>query len=213
MDNGKAAKPSRTRGQNDRYDGGSEATRLPVGADVGELLEGCRQYLELIAAAEAGGDLRAKMGVSDLVQETFLEAQKDLDQFEGASRGELLAWLRKVLLHRLSRLYAQYRGTEKRNLARERHAQKTSLNVLAQLFDSEQTSPSGHAVRSEKIELVRQAVNRLPAASRKVVLLRYRDRLTFPEIAAKLGRSPDAVRMLWHRAIDRLAGELQACHE
>jgi RNA polymerase sigma factor (sigma-70 family) len=68
-------------------------------------------------------------------------------------------------------------------------------------------------VRAEKVELVRRAIARLPTASRKVVLLRYRDRLKFSEIATKLGRSPDAVRMLWHRAIDRLANELEACHE
>jgi len=189
------------------------AARLPIGDEVGKLLEGCRQYLELIAEAEVGSDLRAKMGVSDLVQETFLEAQKDIGRFRGASRDELLAWLRKILLHRLSRLYGQYRGTEKRDLAREWQPRQTSLNYLEQLFDSEQTSPSGHAVRSEKIELVRRAISQLPAASRKVVLLRYRDRLKFSEIATKLGRSPDAVRMLWYRAIDQLADQLEACHE
>jgi RNA polymerase sigma-70 factor (ECF subfamily) len=153
------------------------------------------------------------MGVSDLVQETFLEAQKDIGRFRGASREERLAWLRRILLHRLSRLYGQYRRTEKRNLARELHPRQTSLNYLEQFLDSDQTSPSGHAVRAENVELVRQAITRLPAASRKVVVLRYRDRLTFSEIATKLGRSPDAVRMLWYRSIDRLADELEACYE
>ena len=62
-------------------------------------------------------------------------------------------------------------------------------------------------------EIVRRAIHRLPAASRKVVTLRYRDRLKFSEIAVKLGRSPDAVRMLWYRAIDRLASELELYHE
>jgi RNA polymerase sigma-70 factor (ECF subfamily) len=180
---------------------------------VGELLEGCRQYLELIADAEIGADLRAKMGVSDLVQETFLEAQKNISHFRGASRDELLAWLRQILLHRLSRLYGRYRHTQKRRLDRELSVRQTSLNFIEQLFDSEQTSPSGHALRAEKVELVRRAIARLPTASRKVVLLRYRDRLKFSEIATKLGRSPDAVRMLWHRAIDRLANELETCHE
>jgi RNA polymerase sigma-70 factor (ECF subfamily) len=181
--------------------------------DLGELLDGCRQYLELIADAEVGTDLRAKMGVSDLVQETFPEAQKDIEQIRGASRDELLAWLRTILLHRLSRLYGYYRGTEKRNPAREWHPPQSSVNLLEQLFDSQQTSPSGFAVRTEKIELVRRAISRLPVASRKVVLLRYRDRLKFSEIAAKLDRSPDAVRMVWYRAIDRLADELEPYHE
>ncbi|MCC6492329.1 MAG: sigma-70 family RNA polymerase sigma factor [Pirellulales bacterium] len=209
----KADRPNAAAGENDRHDDAPFAARLLIAEDLGELLEGCRQYLELIAAAEVGGDLRAKLGVSDLVQETFLEAQKDIGRFHGGSRDELLAWLRKILLHRLCHVYAQYRGTGKRDVARECRPRQTSLNILEQLFDPEQTSPSGHAVRAEKIARVRQAVGRLPAASRKVVLLRYRDRLTFSEIAAKVGRSPNAVRMLWHRAIDRLADELEVCHE
>jgi RNA polymerase sigma-70 factor (ECF subfamily) len=185
------------------------AACFAIDGDVGQMLEGCRQYLELIADAEVGSDLRAKMGVSDLVQETFLEAQKDFSRFGGASRGELLAWLRQILLYRISRLYGRYRHTQKRRLAREFSAGQTSQDILEQLFDSEQTSPSGYAMRAEKVELVRRAIDRLPTASRNVVLLRYRDRLNFSEIATKLGRSPDAVRMLWHRAIDRLADELE----
>lgn len=193
--------------------GTTGAADFPVGDEVADLFEGCRQYLELIAGAELGDDLRAKAGASDLVQEAFLEARNNIHRFHGTSRDELVAWLRKILLHRLSRLYGRYRGTDKRNVARECRPRHSSLNRLERFFDSEQTSPSGHAVRIEKIEIVRRAIHRLPAASRKVVTLRYRDRLKFCEIAAKVGRSPDAVRMLWRRAIERLACELERYHE
>jgi RNA polymerase sigma-70 factor (ECF subfamily) len=193
--------------------GARAAAPIPVGDDLREILEGCRQYLELIADAEIGDDLRAKMGVSDLVQETYLEAQKNISHFRGNSRDELLAWLRQILLHRLSQFYRRFRRAQKRRLDRERQWSQSSLNFLNLLFDSDQTSPSGHALRAEKVELVRRAIARLPTASRKVVLLRYRDRLKFSEIATKLGRSPDAVRMLWHRAIARMADELETCHE
>jgi RNA polymerase sigma-70 factor (ECF subfamily) len=213
MDNGAADDQTAAHGERSTPDQAPASGCHSIGQDVGELFEGCRQYLELIAEAEVGSDLRAKMGVSDLVQETFLEAQKDIARFRGSSREELLAWLRQILLHRLSRLYGQYRRTEKRNLAREWHPKQTSLNFLEHFFASDQTSPSGHAVRAEKVELVRRAIARLPTASRQVVVLRYRDRLTFSEIATKLGRSADAVRMLWYRAIDGLADELETCHE
>lgn len=181
--------------------------------NVAALFYGCRQYLSLVADAEVGDDLRVKMSVSDLVQETFVEAQRNIHQFRGVTRVELLAWLRQILLHRLSRLYARYRQTKKRNIVREWKSPQTSLNFLDQLYDSEQSSPSGCAGRAEKIELVRKAIGHLPVASRKVVVLRYRDHLKFSEIGKKLGRSPDAVRMLWHRAIDRLAAELGPYHE
>ena len=38
--------------------------------------------------------------------------------------------------------------------------------------------------------------------------LRYWDGLTFPEIGERLGRSPDAVRKLWYRAVERLQEEM-----
>jgi RNA polymerase sigma-70 factor (ECF subfamily) len=177
---------------------------------MGDLLEGCRQYLLVIAEEELGDDLRAKAGASDLVQETFLEAQKALGEFHGTSREELLPWLRQILLHRLGKLERRYRGTQKRKVAREWQAYESSMAIMDCLYDSDATTPSRHAVQSEQAALVQQALDRLPADYRTVVLLRHRDRLTFPEIGSKLDRSADAVRMLWYRAIERLAQELEA---
>jgi RNA polymerase sigma-70 factor (ECF subfamily) len=183
------------------------------GDEWGQLLEGCRQYLSLIAQDEVNGDLRAKLGISDLVQETFLQAQKDFRRFRGGSRDELLAWLRQILLHRLSSFYRTYRGTQKRKLDREWQAAQSSGNFLERLIDPDQTSPSGQLMRSERIETVQRAIARLPVDYRKVVLLRHRDRLTYSQISVKLRRSPDAARMLWYRAIDRLSRELDSYNE
>lgn len=44
---------------------------------LGESLEACRAYLLLVARQEIDPALMAKAGASDLVQETFLEAQRD----------------------------------------------------------------------------------------------------------------------------------------
>ena len=46
---------------------------------LGEALESCRAYLLLVANRELDDDLQAKGAPSDLVQETFLEAQRDLN--------------------------------------------------------------------------------------------------------------------------------------
>jgi RNA polymerase sigma-70 factor (ECF subfamily) len=181
--------------------------------EVGELIEGCRQYLLVIAEAELGNDLRVKAGASDLVQETFLEAQRAFDQFHGDSRDELLAWLRQILLHRLAKLGRCYRRTQKRELSRECQPLESSQALLNYLYDSEATTPSGHAAKTEQSAIVQQALDRLSPDYRTVVLLRHRDHLKFSEIAARLDRSADAVRMLWCRAINRLAQELEAYDE
>src|SRR5262245_58290664 len=62
---------------------------------LGAVLEACRGYLLLIAQGELSPDLRAKAGASDLVQQTFLDAQRDFGRFRGESVAELRAWLRR----------------------------------------------------------------------------------------------------------------------
>src|SRR6516164_9988866 len=86
---------------------------------LGQALEACRGYLLLVADRELGSDLKAKGGASDLVQETFIEAQKDFARFQGKSDAELLAWLRCLLQHRLANFARRFRKTQKRGLARE----------------------------------------------------------------------------------------------
>ena len=76
---------------------------------LGQALEACRNYLLLIADRELGADLRPKGGASDLVQETFIEAQRDFDRFGGATEAEWLAWLRQLLKHRLANFRRRYR--------------------------------------------------------------------------------------------------------
>ena len=50
-------------------------------------MEACRLYLLSIADRRLDEDLRAKGGTSDLVQETFLEAQRDFGAVSGVFAG------------------------------------------------------------------------------------------------------------------------------
>src|SRR5262245_9801346 len=92
--------------------------RAHARADTGDarrrLLEALRGYLLMVAGEELDPALRAKGGASDLVQETFLEAHRDFNQFRGADEAELLAWLRRLLLNNVANFGRRYRGTEKR---------------------------------------------------------------------------------------------------
>src|SRR5215467_12834077 len=95
------------------------SARAGSGAALGRALNGCRAYLLLIAEKELDPDLRAKGGASDLVQETFLEAQRDFARFDGTSEAELLAWLRRILVNNLGNFSRRYHGTHRRALDRE----------------------------------------------------------------------------------------------
>src|SRR5205085_1973725 len=78
-----------------------------------------RTYLLAVARQSLGPALQAKGGASDLVQDTYLEAQRLFPRFGGASNAELRAWLRCLLLHKAAKLGRRYHSTRKRQLSRE----------------------------------------------------------------------------------------------
>jgi RNA polymerase sigma-70 factor (ECF subfamily) len=176
---------------------------------LGEVLEACRGYLLLIANHELDPALQPKGGASDLVQETFLEAQRDFSRFQGTTSEELKAWLRQLLLHNTANFARRYRRTAKRNLGRE-VALPGAAGSYAQELIAHALSPSGEAVASEQAAALGRAIERLPPDYRQVLLLRYQEELTFDEIGQFMQRTANAARMLWLRALEHLQQELEA---
>ncbi len=177
---------------------------------LGQVLSQCHRYLMHIARRELARDLQPKGGASDLVQETFLEAQRTFDRFEGQSAVDLRAWLRCLLLHHTAKVGRRFRTTQKRRLAREVSLdsfQAPASDGVALL--AADPTPSAHLLARERQELLLSALDRLPDDYRRVMLLRYRKGLSFEEIGRDMRRSPDAVRMIWARALERLKHELR----
>src|SRR5262245_48137208 len=159
---------------------------------LGKLLEAARQYLLTIARQEFDPDLRAKNSPSDVVQETFVEAQRAFGQFQGDTEAELLAWLRQLLLHRVGKLRRRYRDTQKRRLTREvALGGDDSTGGLAGGLTADTLSPSGQAMEHEQDEVLQAALGRLPEDYRRVIALRYEEQLPFEEIGRRLQRSPE----------------------
>jgi RNA polymerase sigma-70 factor (ECF subfamily) len=176
---------------------------------LGRLLEECRQYLLLIANEELPADLRAKVGASDLVQETFLRAKNHLGQFRGSTAEEWFIWLRRILLNHLANCSRQYRDTSKRDLSRELSLAETPLGQLCDVVASKDESPSAQLAAREEMDEIDHALAKLPEHYRQAVLWRNRDNLSFEEIGRRLGRSEQAARKLWVRAIEQLQDILE----
>jgi len=163
----------------------------------GQLVEHCRAYLMAIASSELDPALRAKVAVSDVVQETLIRAQQGLEGFDGSSESELFAWLRRILLNHVSDVRRRYRGSDKRDLKRE-----SGFEAALSAMDS--ATPGRTAIAREQVEKLRAALAGLPADYRQVITLRNWDQLPFGEIGQRMNRSPEAVRMLWTRAVRQL---------
>jgi RNA polymerase sigma-70 factor (ECF subfamily) len=176
---------------------------------LGQVLETFRAYLLLVADREMDPELRAKGGASDLVQETFLEAQRDFAQFHGTSVEELRAWLRRLLLNNVANFTRQYRQRAKRDIDREvaleagGSSHERGAGLAADIL-----SPSGQAVAHEQAEALAQALQRLPPDYRQVLAWRHEEHHTFEEIGQRMERTANAARMLWLRAVERLQKEM-----
>jgi RNA polymerase sigma-70 factor (ECF subfamily) len=177
---------------------------------LGRVLEACRGYLLAVARRELDPDLQAKGSASDLVQQTFLEAQQSFARFQGDSDAELLAWLRCILLNNLANFTRQFRATDKRQVDREvgLGGKGSSADWEAALAAGRST-PSGRAIGSEQEEALERALRRLSEDYRQVIALRYQEQCSFEEIASRMGRSEAAARKLWARAVHRLRLELE----
>jgi RNA polymerase sigma-70 factor (ECF subfamily) len=175
---------------------------------LGRALNTWRRYLLGIAERELEPELRAKGGASDLVQETFLEAQRDFGQFHGSSPDELQAWLRQVLLNNVGAFSRRFQNTHKRTISREvaLHAEGSTVGP-GEFLAGSTLSPSRLAIENEQTLALRQALEKLPEDYRQVVVLRYQDERSFEEIGRQMNRSPDAARKLWSRAMERLRDE------
>ncbi len=163
---------------------------------LGRLLELLRPYLQDIAQSELGAKLQAKVGGSDLVQQTFLEANLDFANFRGSKPEEWRAWLTEILQHNLRDLYKYYRTSLKRSLLREAANADRSLSALT-------PGPVQTAIVGEQRQLLEQGLARLDEAQREVIRLRD-EKMTFPEIGKRLKISEEAARMQWRRAVSEL---------
>ena len=86
---------------------------------LGRALSSVRDYLLLVANEGLQPALQAKGNASDLVQETFLQAQRGVQQFRGRTASEWRHWLRSILIRNIAQEHRRFAGTAKRELQRE----------------------------------------------------------------------------------------------
>jgi RNA polymerase sigma-70 factor (ECF subfamily) len=137
----------------------------------------------------------------DLLAETLLEAWRSLGRFDATCR--LSTWLYAILLHRYLKWVrrmtsrpvslAQFPVAEAQ---RRRQAQET----LPDLGDS----PADVVARQDTAEVMRRAIARLPDKHQRVLLLRFFEDASLPEIAAALGCSVGTVKSRLHHALEKL---------
>lgn len=174
-------------------------------------LERYRGYLWILAACGLSPRLQGKVDASDIVQETLLEAHRDLASYRGRTEAELKSWLRTILARNLLSL-AQRFGTQKRDPGREQQVAASldqSSMRIEKFLTSEQTSPSQKAMQNEQIEQLTAGLAQLLEGERTAIMLKHFQGCSLAEISEHMGRPPDAIAGLLKRGLKKLRSNLQ----
>ena len=178
---------------------------------LGHLLQQYRGFLLMRAHRYMDERLRRRVDPSDVVQLTFLEAQRDLPAFRGETPAEFGSWLKNILQNNLATAVAQHVTTKKRSMNREAGTPPGLANDsaagdwLASLPGSH-SSPSGHAMRAEAAMELIESLHKLPETQAEAIRLRYLEGLTLAEIVERMDKSETAVAGLLKRGLQKLRG-------
>jgi len=186
-----------------------EAARRGDLEALGHALSSVRDYLLLVANDGLEPALKAKANPSDLVQETFLRAQRGVEGFRGHTASEWRNWLRSILIRNLAKERRRFGATAKRSVQREVTIPE---GVRLDCVGRDET-PSRELARREREAALIEVLERLPDHYREVVVWHHREQLSFEEIGERSGISAEAARKLWTRALGRLRKELGPAHD
>ena len=157
---------------------------------LGRLFETFRPRLEAVVRGILSERLQHGGGAADVLQETFTRACTDIARFEWRDEDSFLRWLsviaRNVILE-------------------EARREKVAPGPLPERDPSAAgLSPSRRLRREERFDRLEGAMQQLSPLHRQVISLARIEKLPLKEVAARLGRSHDAVRQLLRRALQEM---------
>ena len=168
------------------------------------------QGLRARARSRLPASLRGRVAASDVVQESYLAAFLSLGNFEDRGDGSFAAWLRNILECRISNEVRDGVEAAKRDARREVRIPTGTQGAGAA---PDQRSPSQDAMAEEEEARLRAARETLSDDHRTVIALVHDEGLTLDAVGARMGRSADAARKLYSRAVTELGARLRRGRE
>ena len=151
-------------------------------------------------------DLKRKFSVDDVLQETWITAFRRFSEFESRGEGAFGAWIGQIAIFKLKEEIRRFRGTARRGASREvsRGARPDTT-----WFQGANPSPSQHAMGREMELRLQAAITTLPEDYREALHLVQTQRLSLRDAAERMGRSREAMKKHYARAVGRLAAILE----
>jgi RNA polymerase sigma-70 factor, ECF subfamily len=170
---------------------------------------GHRERLRRMVQLRIDRRVAGRVDPSDVLQETFLEASRQFDQYQANPPMPVFLWLRLLAGQRLMAIHRQHLGAQKRDarqeigLHRDAMPEADSLSLSCSLLGAV-TSPSMAAMRLEMRGQLQAVIDGLEPLDREILALRHYEELTNQEAAEELGIAAAAASKRYIRALERL---------
>jgi len=165
---------------------------------VGRHLAGVYSYARRFVGDEQAAE--------DIAQETFVKAWNNLKKYN-AKTSKFKTWLLRIA-----------RNTAIDFLRKRKHVpfsefESEGVNLLAETVADEGESAEELFAKAEDSGEVAAALTRLSPKHREILVWYYTNRVTFEEMGALLGESPNTVKSRHRRALRALAQELTSARQ
>lgn len=163
--------------------------------DLNAFYARCARKLLPLIRLKLGRTLRSEVESRDILQAVLCKSFERIEQVKNSAA--VMSWLARMAENEI-RDQADFHRRERRDAARRAPIEDAAA-VPAPVRQA-----LSLAIISEDLQQLERALESLTDAQREIILLRKLEELTFPEIAARTGRSEDACRMAFSRAMAAL---------
>jgi RNA polymerase sigma-70 factor (ECF subfamily) len=148
--------------------------------------------------------LRRRVSVADVMQDANLAALEMCEAFESRGDNSFRNWLLRVVELRVRETIRKHAGAARRAVGRE--VPREDRAATTQLA-GDQATPSQVAIGLETEQIARAAMQALPEDYRDVLRLSREQHLPLKDIAERMGRSYEATKKLYGRALSAFTKE------
>ena len=137
--------------------------------------------------------LREQGAAEDVTSEVFVRAMRSLPRYQDTGR-PFTAWLYQIAA----------------NLVNDRYRSARPTSDIDEAYGLSAPLPEMHelAARRDLIRRIGTVIDTLPPAQRTAMVLKFQEDMKIEDIAAALGKSEGAVKLLIHRGVTRVRAEV-----
>ena len=145
--------------------------------------------VEAYVRSRLGPQVQRVVDAEDVVQETFTKAFEHIERLQWRGEQAFFGWLASI--------------ADNIVLGASQKVRRAPLQLDGDVA-GDAVSPSRALRREERLARLRSSLDRLSADHREVIVLARIEKLQIREIAARMDRSPNAVKKLLARALEEL---------